>query len=240
MVEVEWMNNIQNNELLEVEVEETERSMQEFAKIIQKDIEHINSFTYKNIDELIGMIFDNCQDISEIEYYISTLKDMMVKDYETKERLKYQQGLTKKDIIVNNIYPIYGVYTATVVASALFTNDPISLLQNFILLTTIQVFAFKVNLDYFTSERYKKKIAKKVKELTDERVVDNYNVQALNKFRDMCVSELKIQIAKLYEIMQNSKNAQDVYNRISSFLQGMNIDFVLTDESALTRKRTLK
>ena len=36
MVEVEWMNNRQNNELLKVETEEAERSMQEFAAIIQK------------------------------------------------------------------------------------------------------------------------------------------------------------------------------------------------------------
>ena len=56
----------------------------------------------------------------------------------------------------------------------------------------------------------------------------------------MCILELKIQIAKLYEIMQKSKNTQDVYYRISSFLQGMNIDFVLSEENVLTKKRTLK
>ena len=134
----------------------------------------------------------------------------------------YQKDLTRKNIIDNNIYNIYGVYSATAIASMLFTNNPISLLQNFILITAIQVFAFKVNLDYFTSNTYKNKLNKRIKQIDESKDIDNYHVKVLYRFRDMCIDVLKIQVAKLYELMdgtQNGINKNDLKKNIAEVLR---------------------
>ena len=116
-------------------------------------------------------------------------------------------------------------------------NNPISLLQNFILLTAIQIFTFKLNLDYFTSEYYKQKLTKKIKEIDECSIVDKYNLKQLNKFRDMSIDELKVEIHKLYELVEN--NEIDVNNRISLLFKGMNMEFVLEDKNVLVKKRKL-
>ena len=231
------IDNLQNNSILVQEELETKKTMQEFEKSIKEDLEKINSFTVNNIDELLSMIFDNCQDITEIEYYINTLKNLIIKDQYDKEKYMYQKDLTRKNIIDNNIYNIYGVYSATAIASMLFTNNPISLLQNFILITAIQVFAFKVNLDYFTSNTYKNKLNKRIKQIDESKDIDNYHVKVLYRFRDMCIDVLKIQVAKLYELMQSSKNNIDINERLLQLLNGMDIKFILEDKKVLTKKK---
>lgn len=237
MMQIEWMNNLQNTDLLNVEIEEAKKSMLEFEKSINEDLKHISTFTIDNLDELLGMIFDSCQDITEMEYYINKLKEMMIKDENDKKRLMYQKNLTRKDIFYDNIYPIYGVYSATAIVSMLYTSDPISLLQNFLLLTGIQVLAFKINLDYFTSDKYKKKIDRRLIQINEAKTIDNYNVKVLNTFYDMCIDELKIEVNKLKEILENSENTYEMNKKVLKLLEGMNIDFVLENRNVFTKKR---
>lgn len=229
-------DELHNNNLLKEEIKNTEKSIKDFEDEIKKDIEHLNNISSKNLDKLIKMIFDSCQEVTEVEYYIDKYKELMDKDYDKKEKLLYQREMTSKDVINANIYNIFGVYTATSLACSLFTSNPISFTQNYILLSAMQILAFKINLDYFTSNHYKNKIDKLVKQIDDSRIIDNYNLNALYKFHDMCIHKLELEVSKLYEIISKRKNI-DVDTRINELLKGMNIEVILDNKNTLTKKK---
>ena len=152
------VNNIDTkNELFDIAKKDAEETMKKYKELVEKDLQQVSKFTNKDLDKLIKMIFDSCQDITEIEYYINVFKDLMIKDQIRKDKYIYQKELSKKDIFYNNIYTIYWMYALTSYISLSSSNNPITVIQNFVLLTTMQVLAFKINMDYFTSEHYKKK-----------------------------------------------------------------------------------
>ena len=120
----------------------------------------------------------------------------------------------------------------------LSTSNPISLLRSFILFTTIQILAFKINLDYFSSDKYKKIIDDRLKELDDDRIIDDYRVKVLKKFNELYVDALKIEVNKLEEILGNDKDKVDVNNKVFKLLKDMNMDFILDDKRVFVKKRT--
>ena len=83
----------------------------------------------------------------------------------------------------------------------------------------------------------RKKITSSIKQIDESVEIDNYNIRELNKFYDMSIDELKVEVAKLFEIIGNDKNVTDVNNRISQLLKGINMEFVLDDKSILVKKR---
>ena len=220
----------EKNVIIEVE-KEANQALVDSQKMIDKEIEYISHFTYANFDELLKMIFDNCSDISELESYIDLLKNDVIKNQNTLERMNYQKELTREDIINENIFNIYAVYNATVIGTYLLSGDPIEFIKKFLIVSLIGIASFKINLDYFTSDYRKKQIDKYVSVLDENIIIDKYNTTTLIKLKEMCINELKYQVMKLYEIVKNNNNYQVDYKRIDDFLKGIKIDFILEDSN---------
>lgn len=197
--------------------------------MITKEIEYISKFTYDNFDELLKMIFENCSDISELDSYIEFLQKGIIKSNNTIERMKYQRKLTKKDIVEENMFNIFGVYGAIVVSSSLSTTDPINFAKTFLILSLIGITSFKINLDYFTSDYRKQQIDNYLLTLNHGIENDRFNIRVLLKMKEMCTKELKYEVIKLYEIVKNNNKNAENYKKIDEFLKGINVEFTLED-----------
>lgn len=218
-----------NNNYLKYSYEEAEKALIKCQKMITKEIEYISKFTYDNFDELLKMIFENCSDISELDSYIEFLQKGIIKSNNTIERMKYQRKLTKKDIVEENMFNIFGVYGAIVVSSSLSTTDPINFAKTFLILSLIGITSFKINLDYFTSDYRKQQIDNYLLTLNHGIENDRFNIRVLLKMKEMCTKELKYEVIKLYEIVKNNNKNDENYKKIDEFLKGINVEFTLED-----------
>ena len=218
-----------NNNYLKYSYEEAEKALIKCQKMITKEIEYISKFTYDNFDELLKMIFENCSDISELDSYIEFLQKGIIKSNNTIERMKYQRKLTKKDIVEENMFNIFGVYGAIVVSSSLSTTDPINFAKTFLILSLIGITSFKINLDYFTSDYRKQQIDNYLLTLNHGIENDRFNIRVLLKMKEMCTKELKYEVIKLYEIVKNNNKNDESYKKIDEFLKGINVEFTLED-----------
>ena len=209
-----------------------ENAIAEFQANTEKEIARIKTFTNNNFNELLTMIFRDCQDITEIEEYTEILKRRIENNLELKERLIYQRTLSKKDIIDENIIKMYIVYNMTLAAVWLTSADMLVFIKNFLIATLIEASTFDINLRYFASEYRKKQIANTLIVIDKNIESDKYNIGVFNKFHDIYIQELTQAVIKLFEI---NRNHHDGYKRIEKFLNDMQIEFLL-DNNTIKRK----
>lgn len=165
----------------------------------------------------------------KLDSYIEFLQKGIIKSNNTIERMKYQRKLTKKDIVEENMFNIFGVYGAIVVSSSLSTTDPINFAKTFLILSLIGITSFKINLDYFTSDYRKQQIDNYLLTLNHGIENDRFNIRVLLKMKEMCTKELKYEVIKLYEIVKNNNKNDESYKKIDEFLKGINVEFTLED-----------
>lgn len=221
-----------NNVSIEEAKKDAEKNLLEFKNIVDSEINDISKFTYANLDELFQMIFENCQDLTELEMYTNVLKDKIYISQENKERLLYQSNLTRKDIIDENMFNIFMIYNAASLAIFLSTTNPIEFIKRFIIVGIIGITSFDLNARYFSSNYRKNKIKKTVEEIDKYVELSKNDVETINKFREMYIKELNYSVNKLFEVIDknNDNDIQKNHLKIIELLKDIDVESFIDDD----------
>ena len=150
----------------EVEKEANE-TVDKFKILVDDELIKVSHFKRANLDELLKMILEDCQDLSDIESYIDILKNRIDNNLKLKEKLLYQRDLTKKDIIYENIIKIYLIYNVMLSTVWVTSSDMLVFIKNFLIASLIGSSTFLINLNYFTSDKRKNQIDNTVNAIDD-------------------------------------------------------------------------
>lgn len=233
------MNNTNNNnKILDLEEikQDAEKNITEFNNSVIKRIEDISKFKKNDLDKLLKMILDDCQDLSELESYTNILKTRIIENEELIDKYLYQKELTKEDIIDANIIKIYLLYNGAYLVTRLSSPDIYEFIKNFLITIFIGIATFNISLDHFTSEKHKKELEKNIINLNKMIEINEYDIYTFNRFRELYIKELTYEVTKLIEITKYN-NEDDNYIRIKKFLDGLKIDFLLDEESVKAKTR---
>lgn len=212
--------------------EEAGKSLDDFRKSVEAAKTKVQTFDKSNFDELLKMIFNNSNDLTDLEGYADILKKRINDDSELKERLLYQKKLTTKEIIEENIIKIYLAYNILLATSWITSSDIIAFIKSFFTCMVIGASTFLINLRYFTSDVYKEQIDNKVVEIDNMTKINQYEISVFDKFKEMYIDELKCEVKKLYEI---AKNKEYCYEAVDKMLEDIKMDF-LVDNYIIKRR----
>lgn len=228
------MNNDlkKNDSYMEDEKRDAEKNLAEFKNIIEKEKNDISNYTYADLDKLFQIIFENCQDLTELEMYTEKMKNKIYISQENKDRLMYQTNLTKKDIIDENMLKIYMIYNASAIAVFLSTANPIEFIKRFIIVGIIGITSFDINARYFSSNYRKNKIKETIKEIDKYIELSKYDIETFNKFHEMYVEELNYSVKKLFQVIDdnNGNDIQKNHIKIMKLLKDLDIETFIKDE----------
>lgn len=231
-----------NNVSIEEAKKDAEKNLLEFKNIVDGEINDISKFTYADLDKLFQMIFENCQDLTELEMYTEILKKRINISQENKEKLMYQVNMTRKDIINENMLNIFMIYNATALAVFLSTTNPIEFIKRFIIVGIIGITSFDLNARYFSSDYRKKKVNKTLKEIDKYVELSKNDVETINKFREMYIKELNYSVNKLFEVIDknNGNDIQKNHLRIIKLLKDIDIESFIDDANLKAKVKSKK
>ena len=231
-----------NNVSIEEAKKDAEKNLLEFKNIVDGEINDISKFTYDDLDKLFQMIFENCQDLTELEMYTELLKKRIYISQENKEKLMYQVNMTKKDIINENMLNIFMIYNATALAVFLSTTNPIEFIKRFIIVGIIGITSFDLNARYFSSDYRKKKVNKTLEEIDKYVELSKNDVETINKFREMYIRELNYSVNKLFEVIDknNGNDIQKNHLKILKLLKDIDIESFIDDANLKAKVRSKK
>ena len=231
-----------NNVSIEEAKKDSEKNLLEFKNIVDGEINDISKFTYADLDKLFQMIFENCQDLTELEMYTEILKKRIYISQENKEKLMYQVNMTKKDIINENMLNIFMIYNATALAVFLSTTNPIEFIKRFIIVGIIGITSFDLNARYFSSDYRKKKVNKTLEEIDKYVELSKNDVETINKFREMYIKELNYSVNKLFEVIDknNGNDIQKNHLKILKLLKDIDIESFIDDTNLKAKVRSKK
>lgn len=231
-----------NNVSIEEAKKDAEKNLLEFKNIVDGEINDISKFTYDDLDKLFQMIFENCQDLTELEMYTEILKKRINISQENKEKLMYQVNMTKKDIINENMLNIFMIYNATALAVFLSTTNPIEFIKRFIIVGIIGITSFDLNARYFSSDYRKKKVNKTLEEIDKYVELSKNDVETINKFREMYIKELNYSVNKLFEVIDknNGNDIQKNHLKILKLLKDIDIESFIDDTNLKAKVRSKK
>ena len=231
-----------NNVSIEEAKKDAEKNLLEFKNIVDGEINDISKFTYDDLDKLFQMIFENCQDLTELEMYTEILKKRINISQENKEKLMYQVNMTKKDIINENMLNIFMIYNATALAVFLSTTNPIEFIKRFIIVGIIGITSFDLNARYFSSDYRKKKVNKTLEEIDKYVELSKNDVETINKFREMYIRELNYSVNKLFEVIDknNGNDIQKNHLKILKLLKDIDIESFIDDTNLKAKVRSKK
>ncbi len=126
------------------------------------------------------------------------------------------------------------MYAASVLATYLFSSNPIEFTKNFLIFILIGITSFKINLDYFTGDYRKKQISEYLKKLNQTIEIDEFNITVLKRLRAMCIDELKSETVKLYEIIKENNNYENATRKLEELIKGMGIEPIIGSKSVKT------
>ena len=223
-----------DNKIISIEEVEKEanEALEEFKLFVDNELIKVSHFKRANLDELLKIILEDCQDLSDLELSIEKLKKRISQNQELKERLLYQRDLTKKDIVYENIIKIYLIYNIMLSTVWITSSDMLVFIKNFLIALAIGTSTFWVNLDYFTSERRKKQIDNTVMAIDKVVEINQYDIFTFNTFRSIYIDKLTFEVRKLFEIVKSKDHG---YEKIEKFLDDLHIEFLLNDKS-ITRR----
>ena len=228
-------NNDQSLNIINIK-KEAEEIIIEFTDNVLKRIEEISKMTPKDLDKLLKIILDDCQDLSELEGYTNILKNRIIQNELLIDKYLYQKDLSKKDIIDANLINFIFLYNGTYLVTRIISSNVYEFIKNFIITILIEIATFDFNLEYFTSDSHKKELDNNIKELYKAIDINQYDIFTFNKFHDLYIKELTYAVKKLLEITKYNSN-DDNYKRIKKFLNGLKIDFLLEEEPIKTKIR---
>ena len=231
-----------NNVSIEEAKKDAEKNLLEFKNIVDGEINDISKFTYADLDKLFQMIFENCQDLTELEMYTEILKKRIYISQENKEKLMYQVNMTKKDIIDENMLNIFMIYNATALAVFLSTTNPIEFIKRFIIVGIIGITSFDLNARYFSSDYRKKKVNKTLEEIDKYVELSKNDVETINKFREMYIKELNYSVNKLFEVIDknNGNDIQKNHLKILKLLKDIDIESFIDDTNLKAKVKSKK
>ena len=148
------MNNTNNNnQILNIEEikKEAEENIDKFATSVSNEIEEISAFTTNDLDKLLKMILQDCQDLAELEGYTNILKNRIIENESLIDKYLYQKDLSKKEIIDANLFNFIILYHGTYLVTRLLTPNVVEFIKSFIITILIEVLTFDINLKYFIS-----------------------------------------------------------------------------------------
>ena len=223
-----------DNKIISIEEVEKEanEALEKFKLFVDNELIKVSHFKRANLDELLKIILEDCQDLSDLELSIEKLKKRISQNQELKERLIYQRDLTKKDIVYENIIKIYLIYNIMLSTVWITSSDMLVFIKNFLIASAIGASTFWVNLDYFTSKRRKKQIDNTVMAIDKVVEINQYDIFTFNKFRSMYIDKLTFEVRKLFEIVKSKDHG---YEKIEKFLDDLHIEFLLNDKSIKRR-----
>lgn len=231
-----------NNVSIEEAKKDAEKNLLEFKNIVDGEINDISKFTYADLDKLFQMIFENCQDLTELEMYREILKKRIYISQENKEKLMYQANMTRKDIINENMLNIFMIYNATALAVFLSTTNPIEFIKRFIIVGIIGITSFDLNARYFSSDYRKKKVNKTLEEIDKYVELSKNDVETINKFREMYIKELNYSVNKLFEVIDknNGNDIQKNHLKILKLLKDIDIESFIDDANLKAKVKSKK
>ena len=196
--------NEEKEYLKEIE-KESEETINEFSEDVKRVISQISNYTEKDIYKLYKVILENLRDLSDIEFSREEIKQKINNLNDTRTRLNFQKDLTRQDILEANYLKIYLLYLAS--AYLMLTPDVIEYIKRFVIVGIIGFMSYDLNARYFTSDRRKKQVRLTIKEIDKYLEISKYDIKTLEKFHEMYLDELHVELNKLLEISDFSNEA---------------------------------
>lgn len=229
------MNDNQTLDFEEIK-KDAEENIVEFNNNVIKRIEEISKFTPNDLDKLLRFIFDDCQDLAELEGYTNILRNKIMENEMLIDKYLYQKDLTKNDIVDANLINFFLLYNGAYLITRLASPNVLEFIKNFLVTMLIGGITFYINLNYFTSEEHKQQLIENTNYLNRAIEINKYDINTFSIFRKLYIKELSYEVKKLLEITKyNSED--DNYQRIKKFLNGLKIDFLLKEEPLKTKIR---
>ncbi len=210
--------------------EDASKNLESFGTVVEEELAKVANFKADDLDELLEMILENCQGLVLLDGYKQQLKERIATSNELSDRLKYQKGLTKKDIIEQTAIEIYLVYVLTVVSNWLISPDMLIFLRNFIICMGILGSSFWINLSYFTSALRRKQADNTIAEIKRANAINRFDISTFVEFEKMYTDELLVEVNKLCELTQKNEE-------VKKLLQERNIPYLMNNLSAMKRVR---
>ena len=218
---------------------EFEESFKIFLSMTDEEREKLNNFTSKDINKLLQLILENLKDVSDLDTSIETKKYRIESSEIAKERLNYQKDMTKKEIFGDNFINIILLYHAAGIGLWLTAPNGIEFLKRFIVTILIGFLTYQINASYFASDYRKQKAKLTIDEIDKFVAISKYDIPNINRFREVYIETLKIELSKIYEIVENNpKITIKTINRIRKIyrlLNELNLEYIV--EESKTKKR---
>lgn len=218
---------------------EFEESFKTFLLMTDEEIEKSNNFTSKDINELLQLILENLKDVSDLDAATELIKHRIELSENAKARLDYQKDMTKKEIFEENLMNIILLYHAAGIGLWLTSPNGIEFLKRFIVVGLIGFLTYQINASYFASDYRKQKAKLTIDEIDKYVAISKYDIPNINRFREVYIETLKIELSKIYEIVENNpKITIKTVNRIlkiNRLLNELNLEYIA--EESKTKKK---
>ena len=222
----------------EVEFNEMDEAAAEcfrlFEVAVSEELSMVETFKENDIERLYKLIFANLDDIEDLDMALDTLEYRVMLGQDLRQRLKYQIHLTKKDIFEENLINIYLLYNVAALGVWLTSPNAVEFLKRFVVVGIIGFVSYDLNARYFASEGRKQKAKITLEEIENYLGTSRYDINNINKFRDMYIEMLEVELCKLRDItldIDNDKNR----NTMNKWLVELELDYLL--EKPMIRKR---
>lgn len=208
-------------------MEQKEANLMELTQmVIDKKTSVIAKFDRRNTNELLTIILDDISKYTSLELEAAEARNIIEGNEERKEQLLYQKGLTKDDIINENLIKIYVVYNIILAAVWLTSADMLIFIKDFLICSGIGASSFWVNLNYFSSNFRKEQIVSRVDQIDIENVDCKRQIEILEKLEKTYLDLLRFEVDKLYDMTKNKKYS---YEGINKLLTDLKMDFLIHD-----------
>ena len=156
----------------EISKEELDTYLKYLDIALKSDIEDINNFSRSDILRLEKAMIINLYNLKKYDNKILRKRKELDLMYHRCDALNWQVRATEDDIIDNLSSKLINGMTGVTLISLIGTSDGYEIIKRLAILLGIYLFTFKLNLLYFTSDKRREVVHKKIS-LLEKKIIND-------------------------------------------------------------------
>ena len=184
----------------EISKEELDTYLKYLDIALKSDIEDINNFSRSDILRLEKAMIINLYNLKKYDNKILRKRKELDLMYHRQDALNWQVRATEEDIINNLSSKLINGMAGVTLISLIGTSDGYEIIKRLAILLGIYLFTFKLNLLYFTSDKRREIVHKKIS-LLEKKIINDERYYKLYQGISKSFSEkLEKQYDKILEL----------------------------------------
>ncbi len=167
---------------------------------LKSDIEDINAFNRSDIVRLEKAMIVNLYNLKKYDRKTLKLSNKLDSMYERRDALNWQVGATEKDIINELSSKLISYMISIVLVSFIGTQDEYDFIKRFVISLGIYFLTFKLNLIYFTSDKRREIVEKKLSLLETKIINNQMYCELYQRISKSFSMKLDVQYDKILEL----------------------------------------